>query len=99
MDEVLCFNRALSSAEISAISAAGAAGLVRSPEFTAITPLGNNQVRLNLRGLTGKSLTLYSSSDLNTWTPLGTIPNPTGAAQFVDSAATESQTFYRARQP
>jgi GH25 family lysozyme M1 (1,4-beta-N-acetylmuramidase) len=99
MDEVLCFNSGLSGAEINAIYAAGAAGLVRSPEFTAITPLGNNQVRLNLRGLTGKSFTIYSSSDLGNWTPLGTIPNPIGAAQFLDSGASERQTFYRARQP
>jgi hypothetical protein len=99
MDEVLCFNRALSGSAISAIYAAGAAGLVRSPEFTAITLLGNNQVQLNLRGLTGKSFTIYSSSNLSNWSPLGTIPNPTGAAQFLDSAASGSQTFYRARQP
>jgi hypothetical protein len=99
MDEVLCFNRALSGSEINAIFAAGVAGLVRSPEFTAIAPLGNNQVRLNMRGLTGKSFTIYSSSDLSNWTPLGTIPNPTGAAQFLDPGASERQTFYRARQP
>jgi len=99
MDEVLCFNRALSGSEINAIYAAGSAGLVRSPEFTAITPLGNNQVRLNLRGLTGKTFTVYSSSALSNWIPLGTIPNPTGAAQFLDSGASGPQTFYRARQP
>jgi hypothetical protein len=84
--------------EIGAIYSAGSAGLVRAPEFTGMTVLGNSQVRLNLRGLTGKNFMLYTSTDLLNWSLLGAIPNPTGAAQFLDSV-NGPQKFYRAAQP
>jgi hypothetical protein len=98
VDEVLCFNRALSSSEVSAIYAAGNAGLCRAPEFTGIGTVSPGQVRLNMRGQTGKTFTLSSSSDVVTWAGFSTIPNPTGATQFIDSSA-GAQKFYRLRQP
>ena len=98
LDEIMIFNRALSASEISAISAAGSAGLVRAPEFTGTTPLGPGQFQLNLRGKTGKNITLYRSPDLLTWPSLGAISNPTGATTFTDNSATNSQGFYRASQ-
>src|SRR5204862_182721 len=82
IDEILCFNRVLSAAEISAIYGAGSAGLVRAPEFTAIVPLGQDQFQLNLKGITGKTFTIYRSADLATWTVLGSVPNPNGVIQF-----------------
>jgi GH25 family lysozyme M1 (1,4-beta-N-acetylmuramidase) len=99
LDEILLFNRALSSSEINAIYAAGSAGLVRAPEFTGTLPLGDGQFGLNLRGITGEPFTIYSSPDLAAWTSLGTAPNPTGAVQFIDNSATNAQNFYRASQP
>jgi GH25 family lysozyme M1 (1,4-beta-N-acetylmuramidase) len=100
LDEIMLFNRALSGPEINAIYSAGSAGLVRAPEFTGTVPLGNSQFQLNLQGMTGKSFSIYSSPDLDTWTRLTTgLANPTGAIQFTDTTATNAQTFYRASQP
>ncbi|MGH7951125.1 MAG: LamG domain-containing protein [Limisphaerales bacterium] len=99
LDDILVFNRALSGSEISAIYFAGDAGLVRAPEFDGIASVGG-QLQLNLRGQTGKSFTLYSSTNLMNWTDLGTFANPTGAFQYnnsIDSNAPEK--FYRVSQP
>ena len=98
LDEMLIFHRALSVSEIGAIYSAGSAGLVRAPEFTDITSAAGGQIRLNLRGQTGKNFSLYGSTNLTTWSLLGAVSNPTGAAQYFDSAAA-SQKFYRATQP
>jgi hypothetical protein len=98
MDEILTFHRALSAGEIAAIYAAGSAGFVRAPEFTGMGVNGSGQVQLNVRGLTGKNITLFGSADLINWSSLGAITNPTGAVQYVDSPVAP-QTFYRAEQP
>jgi GH25 family lysozyme M1 (1,4-beta-N-acetylmuramidase) len=97
LDELMTFNRALSSSEIHAIYAAGSAGIVRAPEFTGETP-APGQFTLNLKGQTGKNFTLYSSTNLIDWRPRGTIPNPTGTAQFIDALPAVSGQFYRASQ-
>lgn len=97
LDEILVFHRALSSSEIAAIYSAGSAGLVRAPEFTQIASSGG-QIQLNLRGQTGKTFTIYSSTDLLNWNFLGSIANPAGAVQYPDSPTTP-QKFYRATQP
>ena len=98
-DEILLFNRALSASEINGIYSAGSAGLCRAPQFTGTTNLNSGQFGLNLKGQTGKSFTLYASTNLATWTALGTVPNPTGVVQFIDYAATNTQKFYRGSQP
>lgn len=97
LNDILVFHRALSSTEIGTIYSAGNAGLVRAPEFTGIAASGSGQVLLNLRGLTGKNVMLYSSPDLLNWNFLGTIANPAGDAQYLDSTAA-AQRFYRAVQ-
>jgi Concanavalin A-like lectin/glucanases superfamily len=99
LDEILVFSRALSAAEISAISSARSAGLVRAPEFTGVAQIPGG-IQLNLRGQTGKNFTLYTSTNLVNWTLLGTLPNPTGAIQYLNSInASFPQTFYRVSQP
>jgi hypothetical protein len=99
LDEILLFNRALSSSEISAIYSAGSAGMVRAPEFTGTASYTNGQLKASLKGQTGKSFTIHSSTDLKTWTVFSALSNPTGTAQFTDAAATNSpQKFYRASQ-
>lgn len=98
LDDILVFHRALSTTEIGTIYSAGSAGLVRAPEFTGIASAANGQVQLNVRGQTGKNVTLYGSPDLLNWNFLGTVANPTGAAQYIDST-TAPQGFYRATQP
>jgi hypothetical protein len=97
LDEIQVFSRALSGSEISAIYSAGSAGLVCAPEFTGLGPTGNGQVQLNLRGQTGKDLTLYASTNLVAWNTLAGISNPTGAVQNLDSTL-PPQKFYRASQ-
>ena len=100
VDEVTFFNRALSVAEINGIYSAGSAGLCRAPEITGAPQAGSGQVGLNLRGHTGKSLTIYASTNLLNWTSLATVPNPGGAVQFNDDAATSTALkFYRVSQP
>ena len=73
-------------------------GLVRAPQFTSITNFNNGQVQLNLIGQTGKGITLQSSTDLQNWNTLGTVSNPLGATNYIDSAATSPQKFYQASQ-
>jgi len=98
MDEILLYNRALSGFEIALIHAAGSAGLVRAPEFTGIEALGNGQVRISLKGQTGKAFTIQSSSNFTTWANAGNVPNPTGSTQFTNYAV-DPQVFFRATQP
>jgi GH25 family lysozyme M1 (1,4-beta-N-acetylmuramidase) len=98
LDEIQTYHRALSAGQIAAIYAAGSAGLVRAPQFTGVTVNGNNQVQLNLEGLTGKNFTLYDSTDLISWGSLGAVANPTGAVQYLDSTVLPYK-FYRATQP
>lgn len=97
LDEIQDFSRALSASEIKSIYAAGSAGLVRVPEFTGVASTGNGQIQLNLRGQTGKPFTLLTSPDLLDWVSLGTLSNPTGAVQYLDSTG-NSQQFYRVTQ-
>jgi len=99
LDEIMLFNRALNAAEVSSLYASGNAGYVHAPEFTAMQPLGNSQFQLNLKGLTGKSFSIYRSLDFTTWTKLGTVANPTGTILYIDNSATNDQSFYRASQP
>jgi hypothetical protein len=100
LDEIQVFNRALSASEISAIYNAGSAGLVRAPQFTSVVSTNSGQIQLNLRGQTGKTFTLYASTNLLlNWTSLGTIPNPIGATNYTDSTVSSPQKFYRVSQP
>jgi hypothetical protein len=99
VDGVVLFSRALSAAEINSLYAAGSAGLCPAPQFTGIANLGAGQLGLNLKGQTGKSFTIYASTNLATWSLLGSVPNPTGAVQFIDASATNALRFYRSSQP
>ncbi len=96
MNDILVFNRALSSTDINTIYGAGSAGLVRAAQFTSVTNLANGQVQLNLIGQTGKAITLKSSPDLVNWSAQATVSNPTGATNYTDSTASSPQKFYQA---
>jgi GH25 family lysozyme M1 (1,4-beta-N-acetylmuramidase) len=98
LDEIQIFSRALSAAEISTIYGAGSAGLVRAPEFTGVISTNSGQIQLQLRGLTGKNYTIYSSPDLMAWTTLGIQANPAGTNYYNTSTTANSQLFYRAEQ-
>ncbi len=99
LDELMVFNRVLSPSEISAIAAAGSVGFVRAPMFTSLATVSESQFQLSLRGITGKSFSIYKSLDLDTWTKLGTISNPSGNIQYTDPTATNGIGFYRLTQP
>jgi hypothetical protein len=100
LDEIMIFNRALSVGEIGSIYSAGSAGLCRAPEFTSIATPENGQVQIGLVGLTGKSLTLYSSTNFLNWTPQTSINNPSGTVQLlVPFDANAPMKFYRVSQP
>jgi GH25 family lysozyme M1 (1,4-beta-N-acetylmuramidase) len=99
IDEIMLFNRALNAQEVSSLYAAGNAGYVHAPEFTAVQALGNNQFQLSLKGLTGKTVSIYRSLDFLSWTKLGTVANPTGTILYIDNFATNDLSFYRASQP
>ncbi len=98
VDEVLVFNRALSATEISSIYNAGTAGLVRAPELTSITVSGHT-AQLNMRGLTGKTFTIFRSPDLTNWTNLGRLSAPSGTLQYFDSTGGAPQFTYELTQP
>src|SRR5207248_3916240 len=83
LDEIMLFNRALSGSEINSIYSAGAAGLVRVPEFTGTTVTNSGQFAMNLRGQTGKNFSIYASTNLANWNLLNSVANPTGAIQFI----------------
>jgi GH25 family lysozyme M1 (1,4-beta-N-acetylmuramidase) len=99
LDEFMIFNRALSATEINSIYQAGSNGLVRVPEFTGMQVPGPGQFQLKFKGMTGKNFTVHSSTNLMTWTDIGTISNPAGTNSFTDFAATNAETFYRVAQP
>jgi hypothetical protein len=97
LDEIQIYHSALTATQIAAIYAAGSAGLVSAPQFTASTN-GNNQIQLSVEGLTGKNISLDSSPDLLNWSFLGSFSNPNGSLQ-VPEPATQPQLFFRASQP
>ena len=98
VDEMMTFSRALSASEISAVYNTGAAGLIRAPELTSIGVSGNS-VTLNMRGVTGKTFSLYRSPDLLNWTFLGRFSSSSGTLQFFDSASGSPENSYKVAQP
>jgi len=48
---------------------------------------------------TGRAGFLQKPTSLTNRTSLGIVPNPTGAVQFIDCAATNVWKFYRGSQP
>lgn len=99
MDEVQLFTRALSASEIKSIFNAGSNGLVRAPQFTGISTNGNGQVIISLIGQTGKTITLNSSTNLQSnWTQLGTVGNQLGTTNYTDPSVPGPVKFYQATQ-
>ncbi len=99
VDELQLFNRALSAGEVASIYSAGSAGMYRVPQF-ANTIQSNGQFSTTLSGQTGKTFTIYTSTDLTNWLPLVTLPNPTGTTNYSDTSVTNGgNNFYRASQP
>jgi hypothetical protein len=99
MDEVMIFNKALTTAQIQSIYNAGAFGLVQAPEFLGVSTAANGNLTFSLEGLTGsKNFMVYSSTNLANWSILSTLSAATGSNQFTVSP-TNAASFYRAIQP
>ena len=98
LDEIQVYNSALSAAQIKTIYSAGSAGLVRAPLFTGISTSGAGKIQLALQGQTGKTFTLYTSTNLVNWTKLTSLANPIGTLQY-QSSSTNPQVYYKVSQP
>lgn len=100
VDEIVIFNRALSTTEISTLYNAGSGALVRVPEITGVAyDAAVPQLQLNMRGLPGKTFSIYRSPDLLNWTFLGRSSSGAGTLQYSDSNATLPQYSYKVFQP
>lgn len=100
LDEIILFNRALSVSEIDSIYNAGSVGLVRAPQVVSSQVNVSGQFLMNLKGMTGRNYTIYSSPDLINWTSLGTLANVNGTnVYFAGSVNNNPQIFYRVSQP
>ncbi len=99
IDELQIFTNALTASQIQSIYNAGSGGLVRAPQFTSITNLGNGQIQFNVVGMTGKNIIINYSTDFFNWFRIanGNISNPTGVINRVDST-TNSFRYYQALQ-
>jgi len=96
LDELMLFNRALSQAEVASIYNAGSAGLVRAPQIVCSQFNTNGQFLINVWGFTGKTFSIQSSTDLETWAGAGVLSNVNGTNQYVVNNATNNPAkFYR----
>lgn len=99
IDEVMLFNRALSQPEIAAIYNSGAAGVLRFPKFVGPNSNGANQFVATVGGLTGKSISVFGSTNLTDWSFITNAVNSTGLMQFNDSFSNgNGLKFYKAAQ-
>jgi GH25 family lysozyme M1 (1,4-beta-N-acetylmuramidase) len=99
LDELQIFNRALNATEISSIYSSGSSGLIQLPVVTGESFVGATSFQLTAQGLTGKSISIYSSTDLSAWSKLSTVPNTTGTIIYTDTHATNDAQYYRLSQP
>jgi membrane-associated phospholipid phosphatase len=63
--------------------------------FTTLTRAGES-TRLQLAVEPNTPYLIRASSDLKTWTDLGTVSSPTGIAEFTDNSPAGGQRFYQA---
>jgi hypothetical protein len=98
LDEVQVYNTTLTAAQIKSIYTGGSAGLVKSPQFTGVSSSSAGQIQLDMQGMTGKTFSIYSSSDLLNWSKITTIANPSGALQYQNSPV-DPAVFFKISQP
>jgi len=97
LDEVSLYNRALSSNEISAIYAIGAAGKCKAasgPFFTLMGKSGGN-ISFTLTGQSGQIYNILTSSDLKNWSTVATVTLSNSTA-VVTQPVVAARQFYRA---
>lgn len=100
VDEVIIFNRALTTTEISTLYNGGTGALVRAPELTsaAVDPSATH-FQLNMRGLTGKTFSIYRSSDCINWTFVTRLSSSSGTLVYSDPITTSTENYYKVFQP
>ncbi len=70
-------------------------GATAQPKFTSAS-IVNGQLRVLISGTIGSVVTVEASTDLEQWTPVGTVAMNAANAEFVDTATSQhSQRFYR----
>ncbi len=95
VDEACFYERFLTEEDVLSMFAAGAAGMVKSPEFSR-TVLYSGRVYLHCKGLTGTPMTLEKQTTA-TWSEVVTVGPLDDEARF--SASPDSPfAFYRLRQ-
>jgi GH25 family lysozyme M1 (1,4-beta-N-acetylmuramidase) len=94
IDEPMLFNTALSEDQVLTIYNSGSAGLIRTPQFVTATHSADGSFGLNFEGLSGKSVTIYWTTNFTKWTPLVVIANPYGTNQYTDTTVSPLR-FYR----
>jgi uncharacterized repeat protein (TIGR02543 family) len=92
LDELLVFNRALSTEEIEALYSAGKSGLCKPPRLVGIFRQPN-AVAVRILGSVGQKAVFNRSTDLVTWRPYSTNVNTTGLYDFLVPAAQHSAFF------
>jgi len=100
VDELQVFNRALGAVEVAAIHAAGSHGLCKRPEFVGILRENANAMRLRVKGKTGHSFTLSTSTNLADWQPTPSVPYTGGTNDILDAEASSApKKFYKVTTP
>jgi hypothetical protein len=81
----------------SSTSAAAIPMVVLPPYFTSVALLPDRTLLVSFNAVSSLTYRIEASADLVNWTTLTNLPNPNGAAQFIDTDAINfTQRFYRA---
>ena len=100
LDEIMLFNTALTSTQINSIYSAGGSGLVRAAQILGSSSPSAGLFTLNMQGETGKTLTIYTSTDLTNWVSAARIGNSAGSNSWTDIRATNQPAkYYRVSSP
>jgi GH25 family lysozyme M1 (1,4-beta-N-acetylmuramidase) len=95
LDEIMLFNKALTSAQVQSIYSAGTSSLIQAPQFTGMAPDGNGNYIFSVEGLTGsRNFTVYYSTNLPNWSVLTTLSAATGSNQFTINPTNDGEFFY-----
>jgi hypothetical protein len=86
IDEVCFFAPGISDDAVRAMFDAGSSGMCKAPAFTKIAHSGGAPIQFEVKGQTGKNVTVLVSTNAIDWTPWVTLPNAAGFLQFADPA-------------
>jgi hypothetical protein len=93
MDELLVFNRALTTDEIATIYNAGKSGLCKPPKLLGVSTDTDGTAAIRIIGSIGQNVLFVRSTDLIVWHPYSTNVNTTGIYDFLVNARRASAFF------